>query len=136
MREERIKSINAAVSRPEHRMNLSVIQHEIQNRPESIQLRREFMANKQEEWRQKSLDQWTDETYQSRHATGMRNAMIKRAGWKPIICLETGQQYDLISEAAKDMNVSRHAINTSLKRGSSTAGGWSFRYVDTINRET
>jgi hypothetical protein len=131
-RAARIVTLKEAAADPEYRTNLKVIQKEIQNRPEMIAWRKAYMNDPsvKTEWRQRALDQWEDESYKTKHNAGMHRAMISRNGWKPIICVETGKQYDMIADAARDMNISRDAIKRSIRCNSSTAGGWTFRYVE------
>lgn len=131
-RSEKLKQILKVLQSPEYSQKQSLVQKEVQNRPEIKQWRIETMNDPlvKQEWKERSVALWNDPTYQNKHSEGMKQAMKSKPNWKPIICLDTGKVYDLINEAAQDTGVSRHAIKKSIINKRSTAGGWSFRYLD------
>lgn len=50
------------------------------------------------------------------------------ASKKQIVCVETKQIYDSVSEASKALNISRNSISNCLTGRSNTAGGYKWKY--------
>lgn len=49
---------------------------------------------------------------------------------KAIICVETGQEFESITAASKELNICRNTINRSCKSPTHTAGGYHFKYKE------
>lgn len=69
--------------------------------------------------------------------TGMKYKRHKKCtyGCKKVVCVETGEVYQSLSEASKAAGVSLGAISNVLRGKSKTSGGYHWIYTDTVNAE-
>lgn len=73
--------------------------------------------------------EWCDKDYNCRFGT--RNERIKRnqPHARKVLCIELNQEFESISEAAKQLNLNRSNIISCLNGRLHTSGGYHWQYV-------
>ena len=80
-----------------------------------------------EAWHKAHGGQYTDEVKAKMRAAKLGK---KPANTKKVQCIETGQVFDGLSDAAKALNVNRQSIYLQIKGKLKSAGGLHFRYLE------
>lgn len=73
--------------------------------------------------------EWCTEQENMRHYLYVLGGIAKRAS-RPVVCIETGDVFRSIAEAAKFANVSRASISHVLGGLTHTSGGYTWRYAE------
>ena len=132
LRAGRIAKIKEKLNSQEWSAKQSERQKIIQNREDIKSQKKDYLAKSEvkRNQQQKAVSNWNDSNYRHNHIEGMRNAAIQKWNAKPFICVETRQEFVLVSEAARSLGIKPYGIKKVLLGKFKKTNGFSFRYVD------
>lgn len=130
-RQKRIAAIRQVTQTSSYRKKLSTIHKELQNREDIKANKRLYLARPEvkENQRNKAKQNWNDPDYTERHTAGMKRSMTSKYNLQPFRCIETNQEFVLISDACKALNIPRYSIRKVLNGLYKQTHGYTFVYI-------
>jgi hypothetical protein len=130
-RQKRINALNLVAQTSSYRKKLSTIHKELQNREDIKANKRLYLARPEvkENQRNKAKQNWNDPDYTERHTAGMKRSMTSKYNLQPFRCIETNQEFVLISDACKALNIPRYSIRKVLNGLYKQTHGYTFVYI-------
>ena len=130
-RDKRIQALRERYRDENLRNSLSEKQKEIQNREDIKNKKKAYLAQQdvKNNQRQKADQNWNDASYRSKHNEGMRRAALEKWKAKPFKCVETGEEFIMISEACRSLGIRGDSIRLVLCGKRKQTYGYSFVYI-------
>jgi hypothetical protein len=65
----------------------------------------------------------------TRHTSAYQKECVSKSNSKPIVCVETGEVFRSVNEAAKAKNTNRVGISNCLRENQHSAAGFTWKYL-------